>query len=190
MRADAVRRREALIAAAREMLLVHGADVALEAIADHAGVGIATLYRNFPSRESLVDATASAVLNDMLLVATEAVEAFPSDPVYAWRTFIDHLVTLRLGAVIPALAHATGRALRPQVAEAQDATERAVSAVLDEARAAGLLRPDLDTVEFVLAIARASQPPASHAPEAYPTFAARFIAMLVAGMKPDGHPLP
>jgi len=56
LRADAVRNRELLITAAGAVFSAHGADVPLEDIAHKAGVGIGTLYRHFPTRDSLVEA--------------------------------------------------------------------------------------------------------------------------------------
>src|SRR5580704_471477 len=55
-RADAARNRDLLITAAAEAFAARGADVSLEDIARSAGVGIGTLYRHFPTRESLVEA--------------------------------------------------------------------------------------------------------------------------------------
>lgn len=54
MRADALERRKKLLAQARHVFARQGRTVALDVIADAAGVGIATLYRNFASREELL----------------------------------------------------------------------------------------------------------------------------------------
>lgn len=54
-RADAERNRTALAAAAREVFAEQGLDAPLEHVAKRAGVGIATLYRNFPTRAALLD---------------------------------------------------------------------------------------------------------------------------------------
>jgi len=190
MRADALRRREALIAAAREQFLLHGDAVALDAVAARAGVGIATLYRNFPTRRDLADATACAVLEDMQLAASEASATFAERPEATWQEFTDRLVRLQLGSVIRALSHDPEASMSPQVSAAQQRTEQAVEVVLAQARDAGLLREDLGATEFVLAVAKVSQPATVHAPEAFPGFDARLMAMLVAGMRPDGRPLP
>lgn len=56
LRADAAQNRESLIAAAREAFTTQGESVSLERIARMAGVGIGTLYRNFRTREALVEA--------------------------------------------------------------------------------------------------------------------------------------
>ncbi|HLQ53629.1 MAG TPA: helix-turn-helix domain-containing protein [Streptosporangiaceae bacterium] len=54
LRADAERNRQRLIAAAREVFAERGLDVPIEDIARHAGVGVATLYRRFPTRGDLI----------------------------------------------------------------------------------------------------------------------------------------
>ncbi|MEU8765101.1 helix-turn-helix domain-containing protein, partial [Streptomyces sp. NPDC048659] len=53
-RADALRNRERIVTAAREMFVEFGAQVPLDEVARRAGVGNATLYRNFPERADLV----------------------------------------------------------------------------------------------------------------------------------------
>ncbi len=54
LRADARRNREKIIASAQELFARDGEDVQIEQIAAHAGVGIGTVYRHFPTKESLV----------------------------------------------------------------------------------------------------------------------------------------
>ncbi|WP_068801813.1 TetR family transcriptional regulator [Corynebacterium phoceense] len=53
MRADALRRRDALIDAAIELFRTQGPEVTLDRVAERAGVGIATLYRNFADKDAL-----------------------------------------------------------------------------------------------------------------------------------------
>lgn len=55
-RRDGKRNRMALLAAANEEFAEHGLDVALERIAKRAGLGVATLYRHFPTRAALIHA--------------------------------------------------------------------------------------------------------------------------------------
>src|SRR6476659_8201281 len=55
-RADAARNYDKLLAAAREAFTSQGADASLEGIARRADVGIGTLYRNFPTRQALLEA--------------------------------------------------------------------------------------------------------------------------------------
>src|ERR1700678_112797 len=56
LRAEAERSRAAIVAVARDVFAEQGLEAPLEAIAARAGVGIATLYRRFPTREKLVAA--------------------------------------------------------------------------------------------------------------------------------------
>src|SRR4051794_32627452 len=62
LRADARRNREQLLEAARDVFVEHGPNAPLDEIARRAGVGIATLYRRFPDRESLMRAVVLDVL--------------------------------------------------------------------------------------------------------------------------------
>jgi AcrR family transcriptional regulator len=55
-RADAARNYDKLLAAAFEAFTTEGEDASLEGIARRAGVGIGTLYRNFPTRQALLEA--------------------------------------------------------------------------------------------------------------------------------------
>src|ERR1700742_2634375 len=55
-RADALRNRERVLEAAKAVFSAGGPDASLEAVARHAGVGIGTLYRHFPTREALYEA--------------------------------------------------------------------------------------------------------------------------------------
>src|ERR1051325_3664612 len=55
-RADALRNRDRVLAAAKTVFSAGGSDASLEAVAREAGVGIGTLYRHFPTREALYEA--------------------------------------------------------------------------------------------------------------------------------------
>ena len=103
LRADARRNREQIICAARELFLEQGIHASLEEIARRAGVGIATLYRRFPDRYTLVQQVA---LENMALVGAELDRATAEHP-DAWGALaqlIRRLVDLRVGAFMPVLA--------------------------------------------------------------------------------------
>src|SRR4051794_37587378 len=57
-RADALRNREAVVRAAGEVFAVKGLEAGVPEIAARAGVGKATVYRSFPTKEHLVAAVA------------------------------------------------------------------------------------------------------------------------------------
>jgi len=75
LRADARRNRGRILDAARAAFAERGLDAPLEEIADRAGVGIATLYRRFPTREALVAATFEAKLAAFAEAAEQALES-------------------------------------------------------------------------------------------------------------------
>jgi AcrR family transcriptional regulator len=89
-RLDAARNYDALLAAAREEFQENGADTSLKAVARRAGVGIATLYRNFPTRTSLLEAVyaddVADTVDSLCLKARSAGDASRSDAEDAWRT--------------------------------------------------------------------------------------------------------
>lgn len=71
LRADAQRNRDAILAAAREVFDEAGVLASLDAIAARAGVGNATLYRNFPTRDDLLAAVMEASVATVLAEAGE-----------------------------------------------------------------------------------------------------------------------
>lgn len=95
-RADARRNYDALLLAAREAFAAHGADASLEDIARRAGVGIGTLYRNFPSRTELFEAVYADEVHALCRVADEVATEPPWEALTTWlRRFVDYMATKR-----------------------------------------------------------------------------------------------
>jgi AcrR family transcriptional regulator len=93
-RADARRNFDALLAAAREAFNGEGIDVPLEDIARQAGVGIGTLYRNFPTRSDLVQAVYVSEIEELLEAARDTEGSEPWDALEAWlRRFSGYVAT-------------------------------------------------------------------------------------------------
>lgn len=92
MRADAQRNRNAVLEAARAVFDTDGINASIDGIAVRAGVGNATLYRNFPTRNDLLAAVIEDSVRD-LLAETDALDAL--DPVEALREWMFQ-VTWRL----------------------------------------------------------------------------------------------
>ncbi|MEU3668399.1 TetR/AcrR family transcriptional regulator [Streptomyces virginiae] len=95
-RADAQRNRETVLAAAAEVFVTSGVDAPIRRIAAQAGVGMATIYRHFPTRADLVTAVyrhqieACAEAGPTLLAAADS----PFDALRRWiDLFVDFLVT-------------------------------------------------------------------------------------------------
>src|SRR5215208_3431075 len=95
-RADAARNYDKLLAAARDAFTDDGAEASLEDIARRAGVGIGTLYRNFPTRRHLFESVYADEVNTLCLVAEEVADQEPWEALTAWLDrFAGYMVTKR-----------------------------------------------------------------------------------------------
>ncbi|MFD2416523.1 TetR/AcrR family transcriptional regulator [Amycolatopsis pigmentata] len=86
-RADAERNRSKIIAAAREAFAAPGAAPSMAEIARRAGVGMATLYRNFPGRLELVEELYRHTVDDICEAAEHVTGETPGDAFFAWLRF-------------------------------------------------------------------------------------------------------
>jgi AcrR family transcriptional regulator len=93
-RADARRNYDKLVAAARDVFGESGSSASLEAIAQHAGVGIGTLYRHFPKRQHLFEAVYVNEVRALCESANEFSKLDPWDALTSWlRRFIEYAHT-------------------------------------------------------------------------------------------------
>ena len=83
-RADAERNRDKILAAARAAFAGSGAQVSMAEISRRAGVGMATLYRNFPSRRELLEALYTDEVNAVCEAAWTAGGETPGAALMAW----------------------------------------------------------------------------------------------------------
>ncbi|MEV4198722.1 TetR/AcrR family transcriptional regulator [Micromonospora globbae] len=103
-RADAQRNYDALVAAAREAFAENGVSTSLEEIARRAGVGIGTLYRNFPSRRELFEAVYVDEVQALSRSAGDLAHLPPWESLVAWlNRFVAYAATKR--ALAEELAH-------------------------------------------------------------------------------------
>jgi len=93
-RADARRNFDALLAAAREAFAENGSGASLEDIARRAGVGIGTLYRNFPTRDALIEAVYVDEVESVVRAARDAEALEPWDALDSWlHRFVSYIGT-------------------------------------------------------------------------------------------------
>jgi AcrR family transcriptional regulator len=148
LRRDAQRNRDAVVAAARQVFCDHGLEAPLEEIARQAGVGIATLYRRFPSRAELLDAVLADTIQAHIQVAEHALAM--DDP---WDGFTHYLEeTCRLQAADRGLNDVMGMRF-PRATAVEAAKTRlfeVVTQVLDRAQQSGQLRLDLTLEDLAL----------------------------------------
>lgn len=89
LRRDAARNRERIVHAAREVFGRRGLGVTLDDVARHAGVGVGTMYRRFPTKEALV----RAVFEQDLAMRQESAEQALTHP-DPWQGLVDFLMTM------------------------------------------------------------------------------------------------
>jgi AcrR family transcriptional regulator len=93
-RADAARNYDKLLVAARETFTSEGEDASLEGIARRADVGIGTLYRNFPTRQALLEAVYVEEVEGICRAVQEFEGQEPWQALTAWlRRFADYAKT-------------------------------------------------------------------------------------------------
>jgi AcrR family transcriptional regulator len=93
-RADAARNYDKLLVAAREAFTSQGEDASLEGIAKRAGVGIGTLYRNFPTRQALLEAVYIEEVEGICRAVQEFEGQEPWQALTGWlRRFADYATT-------------------------------------------------------------------------------------------------
>ncbi|SDU93882.1 regulatory protein, tetR family [Microlunatus sagamiharensis] len=158
LRADARRNRDAILAAAREAFDADGVLTPLDAVATRAGVGNATLYRNFPTRDDLLAEVMQASLVDALAEADELARTLP--PREALTEWLVRLAwQLRLWHDLPyCLANAHAGTDSP-VSSTCNPVHLRLDAFLDAARASGDLQAEVDgpsLYELVLALSWAT----------------------------------
>lgn len=161
MRADARKNRRRLLDAAIDLILELGGEPSRDAIAERAGVGIATLYRHFPDRHSLLRAVALDVI-DRAVERGEAALAESSSGGEALRRYVHDAVDSGLGAVNVVHALLDEPDWPDRRAAAQDVLDRLV----DRARRDGAIDGDVTATDIALATIRFCRPLAIGLPPA------------------------
>jgi AcrR family transcriptional regulator len=150
-RADALRNRERLLAAAKAVFSAGGADASLEAVARTADVGIGTLYRHFPTREALYEAVYRHEVEQLSELAEELKgEASPVEALRLWlRSNVEFVATKKGMSAALALAAQANSEL---MAFSYDRLTKAIGVLLDRAVAAGEIRGDVGPEDLLRAL--------------------------------------
>lgn len=188
LRSDAERNRERIIAAARVVFARDGLGASMASVAREAGVGIATMFRRFPTKAELVD----AVFFDRMDAYANAVAAGLDDP-DPWHGFVGYIETAcAMQAADSGFADVltttfpTAKALERRRNEAYEGMVE----LIGRAKAAGRLREDFDSSDLVLlhmANAGVVNATSGAAPDAWRRVVALFVQSFEA---PARGPLP
>ena len=187
-RADARRNRERVLAAATDVLSHSGVKAPVEEIARRAGVGVGTVCRNFPTKQTLVDAVLTALYEALLVDALDGL-AHP-DAGEAFEVFVARLSTFQ----------ATHRALAEQMAgnlelpasagDVQVRLRAAISELIVRAQAAGAVRADIGPADVAIMMAGVAHA-TGLVTERQGVLRDRYVRIILDGLRPEGSaPLP
>ena len=177
-RADAARNYDLLVTAAREAFTENGADTSLEEIARRAGVGIGTLYRRFPNRTALLEAV---YVDEIQSVCDRAYgfaeELEPFEALAAWlRSFVGYAISKKslAGELTVALGKDSEffQTCKVNVREAGQL-------LLDKAKAAGEVRPELDLTDIMRLVGGINM-----GRDMEPEQAQRLLDIVLCGLRP------
>ena len=146
-RADAQRNYDKVVAAAREAFTESGAETSLEGIARRAGVGIGTLYRNFPNRQALLEAVYVDELEALCRSAADIDTSDPFEALRLWlRRFVEYMETKH--ALAAEMLDYVDRQY-PLFSDCRRALFASGQPFLDRAQAAEVVRADTDLAEII-----------------------------------------
>ena len=148
-RRDARANRERLLTEARALIAVNGVEASLEEIARRAEVGVATLYRNFATRDDLVRVLHGLALDELAAVRGE-IAAAPT----AWDGVVVYTERVAEWLVAdPSLPHILKRmaTLDPEARPSSD-FDAYIAALVARAQADGTLRADVDAVDIAVQV--------------------------------------
>jgi AcrR family transcriptional regulator len=148
LRVDAERNRGRVLAAAREVFAEQGLRAPMSEVARRAGVGIATLFRRFPTRDDLI----TAAFADKMKAYGEAIDEALADP-DAWRgfrTYIERVCRMQADdrgfTDVVTVVFPTAKAFEAE----RDRVGTAFAELIARAKATGRLRPDFAHQDMIM----------------------------------------
>jgi AcrR family transcriptional regulator len=181
LRRDAERNRQRILAAAADLFTERGLDATLDDVARAAGVGIGTVYRRFPDKETLVSELFRDRIDALVTVAEQA-GAVP-DPGQGFVGYLEVVATSMASDLGLRQLMMFGTYDRDQVCYARDRMRPVITRLVERAQAAGDLRsdfsaPDVKMIAYMLASI------AEYAATVTPEIWRRYLTMLIDGLRP------
>jgi AcrR family transcriptional regulator len=190
LRKDAERNRRRILHAAAEVFGERGLDATLDDVARRAGVGVGTVYRRFPDKETLVAELFQGRIDDLVAVAEQACTA--DDPWTALASYLEHMATTMSGDLGLRQMMLFATYGKDRVAYARERMRPVVARLVARAQEAGQLRGDFSATDvpmIAFMLAKATE----YAAPARPGLHQRYLALIIDGLRPtrDGvTPLP
>jgi AcrR family transcriptional regulator len=183
LRADAQRNLERILEAARAVFARDGLEASVADVAERAGVGTATIFRRFPTKDDLVSAVIEYDLETFGARAHEALQS--ADPGEAIGEFMSSVIQSFIED--RCLCEAMGSELfnRPRIQELVGGMTESIDSLVQRAQAAGAIRDDIVAADIgflVNAVAQAGLRLEPSAPGAW----RRYAEIVFAGLRPEG----
>lgn len=186
LRADAARNREALLTAAEEEFAARGLDASIADIARRAGVAKGTVFRHFATKEALATAIAARHAEELTALARR-LRAEP-DPEAALLEFLTEAAGRLQRRRVAVLM--TVPAPGSELARLQRQVHDEVVLLVDKARDAGAVRPDITGTDVFLLMC-APVHTVDYLADPPPELWRRYVGVLFDGLRPgSAHPLP
>jgi AcrR family transcriptional regulator len=179
-RADAQRNRERILEIAKDSFTRSGANISLDDIAKQAGIGAGTLYRHFPTRDTLLEAVYRTEVGKLAAAERELAETMPPvEALRAWMLlFVNYIAAKQI--IAPALNTIVGGPSK--LFEATGAQIKgAIHALVERAIESGDIRPDLDPLDLLRALIGVSN--VASGPD-WVQSAKRLVEILIIGSRP------
>jgi AcrR family transcriptional regulator len=184
LRADAARNRARILAAAAELFAERGLDASTAEIAHRAGVGEATLFRRFPTKDDLIVAICGDQMDEVIAVANDCVDE--RDPWRGIERFVREMVQRRIEdrGAMEAIKHRC--MAKPELDSRRREMLDVMSALVRRAQAAGALRADLTGQDLGFLITAAAAVGGQPFPGLREDLWKRYVGVILDGMRPEG----
>lgn len=182
MRADAARNLARILDAARDVFAERGSEASVAEIAARAGVGTATIYRRFPTKEDLLAAMFEQAVARLAVDAAEAAEA--KDVGRALRGFMQRAAAAHMADRSYCECAETNVKLRPEVQARFDELIGNVDRLLTRAKEAGEVRADVNAFDvpiLLMGVAQAGALLEERVPGAWK----RYLDIVLDGLRPQ-----
>ena len=182
LRKDAARNWQRIVEVGRQ-LVDDGVPLQLNEVARLAGVGVATVYRHFPTPEALLETVAAPGLETLAAHGERALA--DGDPWQALTNFLFAAIDMMLtDASISAVTAAPDNAL-PRTAELKASLQALCGQLLDRARAAGAVRLDVTQADLIPLMCGVAYAAKAHASGQEPSAATgrRYLAVTLDGLR-------
>jgi AcrR family transcriptional regulator len=184
LRADAQRNRERIIAAAMEVFAERGLEASTAEIAQRAGVGEATLFRRFPSKDDLIMAIVESQMGVAIEMANECLG--DEDPGEGLERFLTWMVERSVADKGVMDATKDRCMMRDQLAPVRREFLSAMNALVKRAQQAGAVREDLTGQDLGILMHSVAASAELPFPGVRKDIWKRYLGVVLDGLRPDG----